>query len=934
MDDASFGHWLQLRRKALRLSRTELAHQIGCATITLRKIEADERRPSQHIATRLAEHLHLALHECLTFVKVARGELGVHRLTLPDQVVEQPALAPSTSLRTNIPIPATPLVGRAREVEHVCALLRTPDVRLITLTGPGGVGKTRLALQVASEALDDFASGVAFVTLAPVTDPSLVIPTVAHTLGVQGSSGQPLLETLITSLRGQQVLLVLDNFEQVLHAAPLVAALLRAAPQLGVLVTSQVVLRLSGEHEYPVPPLALPPPTDDQRPLTDGAKDILVGDQSSAVGQYAAVQLFVARAQAVQPAFALTEANAASVAAICRWLDGLPLAIELAATRIKLFPPKALLERLNDRLYLLTGGARDLPVRQQTLRATIDWSYNLLTLSEQGLFMRLAVFVGGWTLEAATAVCDRDGDLGLDILDGLQILIDHSLMRQEEGPDGAPHFRLLETIREYALELLAASGEENALRRRHAEYFCALAEEAEHYQYGPLDALWMKKLNVDYDNMCAAMAWSSGREGDLTIALRLIAALLEYWLNRQPFSEALPWAEAVLAIPQAALFPALQAKALNTAGTIMSFKGDPSHSEPLLLKALALYEVLTDHYGCSEVLNHLGLLNGRAGRLTAAVGYQQASIQRAERAGSTVRLAWAYSALGQARLSQGQYELAVAACSESLAFGVLHGIYYHMVCTALAGALYHVGDTARAVALLDTAIPELRGSNANFIGDALLWRARIASAYGDQASAEALLGESQVLAQEQGATRQLAHSHYELGLLTRERGDAEHANRHFHQSLTLFRAQQNPWCMAVVLLGVGLTALLLGDHAAAACHYTESVTLLRDWRENLLARQAALVVGLSGLLLARPLSSTVVATQAARILGLVAVLAPLTGGKLVTPPFLRLPQPDPALGEAALSEVRRVLGDTTFNAAYAAGQALTLEQAIAYALEG
>jgi len=257
-----------------------------------------------------------------------------------------------------------------------------------------------------------------------------------------------------------------------------------------------------------------------------------------------------------------------------------------------------------------------------------------------------------------------------------------------------------------------------------------------------------------------------------------------------------------------------------------------------------------------------------------------------------------------------------------------------MVCTALAGALYHVGDTARAVALLDTAIPELRGSNANFIGDALLWRARIASAYGDQASAEALLGESQVLAQEQGATRQLAHSHYELGLLTRERGDAEHANRHFHQSLTLFRAQQNPWCMAVVLLGVGLTALLLGDHAAAACHYTESVTLLRDWRENLLARQAALVVGLSGLLLARPLSSTVVATQAARILGLVAVLAPLTGGKLVTPPFLRLPQPDPALGEAALSEVRRVLGDTTFNAAYAAGQALTLEQAIAYALEG
>src|SRR6266567_5753277 len=359
--------------------------------------------------------------------------------------------------QSSLPAPLTPLVGREQEIAAVCALLWRPEVRLVTLTGTGGVGKTRLALGVAAAVNADFADGICFVALAPLIDPGLVLSTIAQALGVQEQGSRPLLEGLQDHLREKQLLLLLDNFEQVVSAAPVVAELLVAAPRLRVLVTSRTSLHLSGEHEFVVPPLALPdlrnlPPPDRLR-------------------QYGAIRLFVARAQAAHSAFVMTGENATAIAAICQQVDGLPLAIELAAGRSKLFAPQALLSRLRNRLKLLVGGAQDLPLRQQTLRGTIAWSYDLLGQDEKTLFRRLAVFVGGCTLEAAEAVCIAQGDLLIDVLEAVAALVDKSLLRQETQADGQPRLLMLETIREYALERLAASGEAEAVRR-HERWRC------------------------------------------------------------------------------------------------------------------------------------------------------------------------------------------------------------------------------------------------------------------------------------------------------------------------------------------------------------------------------------------------------------------------------------------------------------------------------
>ncbi len=431
----------------------------------------------------------------------------VFQLVAPGLVADFPALRTVENVPNNLPVQLTPFIGREREVTAARGLLQHPETRLLTLTGPGGVGKTRLGLEIATGLLREFAHGTFFVDLAPVVSADLVIPSIAKTLGVQETTSRSTLDSLKEYLRDRQVQLVLDNFEHVLAAATMVADLLSVCFRVKALVTTREALHLRGEHQFPVPPLALP---DRNR-----AEPI---EQSM---RYGAIQLFVQRAQAAKPDFALSERNAYAVAEICHRLDGLPLAIELAAARVNVFSPQALLARLEHPLAVLTSGSRDLPARQQTLRRAIAWSYDLLTPDEQMLYRRLAVFVAGCTLPAAESVLGgADSDSKLGVVDGLASLVDKSLVRQNERAD-QPRFRMLETIREDALERLIAAGEADQIQKAHADYYLAFAEQAE---AGPREAEWLDRLEAEQDNLHAALSWFT-RGGPADHGLRLAAAL-------------------------------------------------------------------------------------------------------------------------------------------------------------------------------------------------------------------------------------------------------------------------------------------------------------------------------------------------------------------------------------------------------------------------
>ena len=603
-----------------------------------------------------------------------------------------------TSLGT-LPQKLTSFVGREREIAEVTRLLG--EGRLLTLTGPGGCGKTRLALEVAWQRGDGaFAEEVRFVALAPIRDPDLVIPSIVQALGAAEAGGMSPVESLVSYLRDRRILLVLDNFEQVIPAAPQIGVLLQTCPKLNVLTTSRASLRINGEREYAVPPLQLPP-------------DAAIQVEIESLEQYEAVRLFVQRALAVKPDFALTPENAPAVAEICTRLDGLPLAIELAAARVKLLSPQAMLSRMANvgKLNVLTGGARDLPSRQQALRNTIEWSYNLLDDAEKALFRSISVFVGGCTLDVVEVLLGGKGPGGesrqagaisalfqptaagsrpgtpIEVLDGLTSLVDKSLIRAEEAGTGEPRFVMLETIREYASERLVESGEADAMLGRHGAYYLALAEEAEPELRGPRQVEWLDRLEREHDNLRAALSGGL-RRGDIDVASRLAAALCWFWFAHGHLSEGRAWIDALLSHGPAVSAP-VRARLLAGAGRIANNQADYRAAIDFLNEGLTIYRDLGDEQGVAANLNILGTVAIYSGEYEQARAYYEESLDIFRKLEDRVGVSKCLANLGTVAFYSGDFARARNFYEESLALQRELGDMWGM-----AASLANLGATA------------------------------------------------------------------------------------------------------------------------------------------------------------------------------------------------------------------------------------------------
>jgi predicted ATPase len=702
----------------------------------------------------------------------------VFQLLAPELPPEFLPLRTLDAYRNNLPLQPTPLIGREKEVAEVCERLSRPEVRLLTLTGAGGTGKTRLGLQAAAELTEKFEEGVFFISLAAIGDAELVVPEVAGALGVKEAGGQPLLESLEYYLDEKHILLMVDNFEQVLEAAPMVTELLSAAPNLKVLATSRIPLRLYGEHEYSVPPLALPDP---ERPPS-----------VERLTHYEAVRLFVERAQAAKADFSVTNDNAPAVAEICQRLDGLPLAIELAAARIKVLSPQKMLERLGNRLKLLTGGARDLPQRQQTLRSTIEWSYGLLEEGEKVLFARLSVFAGGRTLEAIETICDAEGDLPVDVLDGLASLVDKSLLKQEEGVGGEPRFVMLETIHEYAREKLKESEEGEDIRRLHAEYFLVLAEEAESGVEGAQQPVWLERLEEEHDNMRAALSWSLGQGQDAELALRMGAALGEFWYLRGYFGEGRRWLEEALAKSSPAP-TAAGARALQRVSWLAFLQGDLDRAEEASQEGLGLEGVELFRTGsgdsiAAELQRVLGMVVGARGELERETELLEESLALSREAGSHRGMAVSIFILGVAWRVRGDIERATHLLEEALTVFRETGdqALIASVLTHLGFTFVLQGDLERATEASEEAAAMLRKQkHTSYLADTLDNLGWAALLRGDSEQARALYIESMRLRLEIGDNLAAPETLLGLACVAEAREETERAVRLFGASEAL-----------------------------------------------------------------------------------------------------------------------------------------------------
>jgi predicted ATPase/transcriptional regulator with XRE-family HTH domain len=709
-----------------------------------------------------------------------------------------------SAAHSNLPSPLTRLIGRDEEAAAIQALVLRADVRLITIVGAPGIGKSRLTTHVASMVAPTFADGVWYVPLEPLSDAELVVPAIAKALGVKESTGQPLLQSLQEFLQQRQLVLLLDNFEHVLEAAPAVAEILTACPGVKVLATSRAGLHIRGEWLWPVSPLAAP---------GNGRRVSL-----AAAAQFPAVELFVDRARAVQPTFALTETNVGDVCRICADLDGLPLAIELVAARSRTLTPAELVDRLGDRLALLTNGPRDLPPHQRTLRGMIDWSYHLLTPAEQVVFAWLSVFVGGSSLRATEAVAGQ-ADLPVPVADVVAALADKNLLRIEEGSDGQHHAVMLATIREYALERLAGSGEEGPVRERWAAHYLLLAKTASEQLGGEEQPRWLRQFDAEQHNLRAVLGWYTehGNAGD---ALRMIAASWRYWHMRFRQAEGLRWVEQVLAMP-GHQDERVRAEVLCGAGWLAVDQYDRALANSFFTESLAAYRKLGDQHGMADALHGVGQAALADDDAAQAASMFEESLQCYREAGHEEGVAWSLDHLGSATLELGNYDQAEQHFAEGL---IIFRRMRHSWGMAL--VLHHLGLNALALGRFTDAHDRFDEAleifteldNSWGVAICLLYKGHVALGSGEHDTAAEFftraLHASYAQADRPGAARALAG----LASLAVSEGNLVRAARLFRRAETLAAAsgiRMNPATRARYQRDTELVRAVLGSESEA-----------------------------------------------------------------------------------------------------------------------
>ena len=867
MEQHSFGDWLRLKRKALDLTREGLADRVGCSAATIRKLETEERRPSAQIVGRLAEIFNIPTNEQVKFLAFARGDLR----SIPTEIQEEfPWRASTEPPRSNLPATITSLIGREKEVAAVHEYLLDPNIRLVTLIGPPGIGKTRLSLEAARVSLDDFPDGVFFIPLAPLADPALIASTIVQTLGYVETNNRSVSNQLTDGIADKKTLLVLDNCEHLIeHVAPLASELLTTCSRLKIIATSREGLRILGEWQYSVPALPIP---DENLPIG-----------METVSEFPALTLFVERARAVRSDFSLNSDNIQQVADICTQLDGLPLAIELIAARIRLMSPQSLLARLNDQLTLYADGRRAVPTRQKTLYGAIAWSYDLLPQEEQELFARLSVFSGGFTLAAAESIFSRT-TTNKSISDLIASLMDKSLLKRaiEDETRGESRFNMLVTIQQFALDRLRRMEEEGEVRNWHLAYFLGLAEQADKQIHGPNQVEWINRLEHEHDNLRAALEWCMANQ-ETEAGLRLLGALGWSWMVRNRYSEMQGWFDQIRVLPEIIAHPALYARLLNQVGFHRWLSGDYRGARSVLEESRVIWlELGADgERGLAEAFYHLGMV------AMYAEGDESTSRSLFEKSLDLYRKyddAWGLGTntlrLGMIEMAQNHDVLASSLLEQSLAWFKQSGDLW-----GIARVSPYLGELCEKQA--------------------------------DYEEARLYIDQQLILDERLGFKQGIALALLNMGNLYRVQSDYEQAEDYYEKSLSICH-QYGLKTRGYNLYVLGLLALHRNNYPLAIQFFVSYLNTAQASQEKISVCQfltgvAAVASGMN-----QP-------QRSAKLYGAAQAIFETTDYRI--PPF------DHAEFERHIQIAREQLGTAKFEAVVADGRAMTMEQAIAYALE-